>query len=296
MGGLVLELQQDALDTRVSVADLLRKTLVVAQKLKVPELREWVGWELNGYETDDSIPEYRHIGGVLKALNPLNGWIPVLLDDRIMEMVTRRKIGQPLPELEATIRSVGNTGMFHLPFAPSQQRLLMEMTGYDWQFALHLPEGSLVGIINGVRNAVLNWALQLEEQGVIGEGMTFTEKERQVAASLPPVVNYYGSVGKSQVMSNSPGSHQVMNERGLDRRAVLPLLAEIKRAQGALGLDDPQDAELTAEIATVEAQLASPRPKQTIMAESLATIRRILEGAATGAAGNLVSQLVGLLM
>lgn len=295
MAGLVLELQRDALDKSVAVSDLLRKALVVARKLKVPDFERWVRWELDGYEGSDDIPVYRHIGGELKAFNPYNGWIPVMLDDRVMEMVTKRRIGQPLPELEATLAGK-HSGQFHLSFAPSQQRVLMNHTGEDFQFALHISHGTLVGIVSGARNTVLSWALQLEEQGVIGEGMTFTETERKAAAALPHVVNYYGNVGQSQVMSHSPGSRQTIKNGGLDRDAVKQLMARIKKQQASLNLPEAEGAELSAEIATVEAQLTSPTPKPTIIADSLATIRRLLEGAAAGAAGNLLTELMRHLM
>jgi len=46
---LVLELQKEALDQRVSVSHLLRKALVVVRKLKLSEFQNWIEIELNGY-------------------------------------------------------------------------------------------------------------------------------------------------------------------------------------------------------------------------------------------------------
>lgn len=54
---------------------------------------------------------------------------------------------------------------------------------------------------------------------------------------------------------------------------------------GSLELDTAMTAELTAELATVEAQVSSSRPKRSILHESLSSIRAILESAAgSGAA------------
>ena len=49
-----------------------------------------------------------------------------------------------------------------------------------------------------VRNKILDWALLLEENGIVGEGMTFTEVEKQTAQSTQVINNYtnnfYGTV------------------------------------------------------------------------------------------------------
>ncbi|HIF5616173.1 TPA: hypothetical protein ACX3CR_004775, partial [Vibrio parahaemolyticus] len=62
--GLVLELQRDALNKTVSVADLLRKALVVSKKLQIIEMEAWICNELRGYENIEAIvPDYRKIRG-----------------------------------------------------------------------------------------------------------------------------------------------------------------------------------------------------------------------------------------
>lgn len=50
MGGIVLELQKEALDETISIESLLRKAYLVAKKLKLRDLEEWINQEQNGYE------------------------------------------------------------------------------------------------------------------------------------------------------------------------------------------------------------------------------------------------------
>ena len=50
MPAIVPELVTMASDPAVSAGDLLRRALVVAKRLAVPELVEWINAELNGYE------------------------------------------------------------------------------------------------------------------------------------------------------------------------------------------------------------------------------------------------------
>jgi hypothetical protein len=56
MTSLVEELQKDALNSSVSVLDLLRKALVVATKLNIDEFKEWIELELKGYSDKKRFP------------------------------------------------------------------------------------------------------------------------------------------------------------------------------------------------------------------------------------------------
>ena len=101
MSSLVQELQQDALNSSVSTLELLRKALVVATKLNIPEFEEWIEFELSGYSNGKNIPSYRYIVGPVKGWNPFNGWLPILGDDEeIMSQISKMPIQQSIAELE----------------------------------------------------------------------------------------------------------------------------------------------------------------------------------------------------
>ena len=72
MSSLVEELQRDALDSKINVSDLLRKSLVVATKLNLADFRKWVECELNGYGKDDGLPDYRLIRCQVQSTNPFD--------------------------------------------------------------------------------------------------------------------------------------------------------------------------------------------------------------------------------
>jgi len=61
---IVLELQRDAVDGATRVSDLLRKALVVARKLSIPEFEAWINQELSGYEQAQA-PAYRLMEGCI---------------------------------------------------------------------------------------------------------------------------------------------------------------------------------------------------------------------------------------
>lgn len=51
-----------------SVATLLRKCLILAHMLKNDRLKLWTEKELNGYDSEDEVPEYRKTAATAKGL------------------------------------------------------------------------------------------------------------------------------------------------------------------------------------------------------------------------------------
>ena len=58
-------------------------------------------------------------------------------------------------------------------------------------------------IISAVRNKILEWAILLEENGIVGEGLVFTSEERATAANSHIINNYtnnfYSSADNTQI-------------------------------------------------------------------------------------------------
>ena len=71
---------------------------------------------------------------------------------------------------------------------------------------------------------------------------------------------------------------------GETKETIDTLMQQLKIFLPEMPLKDVAKSELTAEIQTVESQIASPNPKAIILRESLHTIRGILEGVAGNAA------------
>ena len=130
--------------------------------------------------------------------------------------------------------------------------------------------------------------MRLENAGVRGDGMSFSTEERQKAKSvIYNVENYFEStVSHSQV--GTVNSTQQNFSSPLDIANLLRVIAELKAKVNNFGLTDSAKDELDPEMTTLEAQAASPRPKRTIITESLQSIRSILEQAAGTLAASAV--------
>lgn len=278
MSSLVEELQRDAYNQTSDVSNLLRKAYVVARKLKVKELEKWINLELNGYTAGDTeIPEYRKLSGVIKAWNPYHGWIPVLMDnDSMDELLTNRKTNQPITELEDMLQK---DELISMKFPSSLEARLSRFAGFETEFRLFIPKSQLKKIIETVVNIILNWSLQLEEDGIMGEGLSFSRQEKDTASDKGYTINFVnGSINNSQIQQNSNDSVQNMQSETLDTDKVVELIDLIKKNINQIELKDEEKENIKKSVACVESEIDKKNPKASIIKESFSSIRNILEG------------------
>ena len=220
MTSLVLELQKDALNSSNNLTDLLRKALVVAKKLGIKDFQDWINYELNGYDSDDKIPQYRVVSGQIKALNPYHGWIPCSIpDNNLACQLKERAIIQSIGALVSLLKN-NESGFLQAPFPPEDEHVLRSLFQVRFQIALHIDPSVLYGILDTVRNTVLEWSLKLEQEGILGKGMSFSEDEKEKALKNQNVrienfQGIFGNVSDSNVtqnleMSIKPGDYKIL--------------------------------------------------------------------------------------
>ena len=101
--GLIFDLEKRAIDTNVSVTELLRLAIVVANKLNIKDYVDWINYELNGYidVKEDMIPDYRYIDGVARYYNPYSGWCDIIwANQRQYDLLNRIPIREKIAVLE----------------------------------------------------------------------------------------------------------------------------------------------------------------------------------------------------
>lgn len=232
MGSLVLELQQEVLKPDCDILIALRKAHVIAIKLRLREFDAWIQSELNGYKTDnDNLPEYRQISGTLKAWNPYNGWIPVILPDVELEktLCTRRLSNSISDIIELCNDSEGQIGITYNADITKQLNLWSDGP-IETNYMLHIGKHSLKSIIDKVTNCLLEWTLTLEENSILGENMTFNAQETASAREIPQQINhYYGTVIQGDVTDSQivTGNNSTVN---YNKEAVLQTLEKIRES------------------------------------------------------------------
>lgn len=285
MPELVPELVNMASDPTVSTTDLLRRALVVARRLAVPEIVDWINFELTGYRSG-GIPEYRLLRGQLVAENPMRGPIPVVAPPEISDLIGQFPVGQSIPELVHLLRS--DTGIFHHFTGNIEQsliRMIRDGSGVAMRPALKFAAVQIEGIIETVRSRILDWALDLEGRGIVGEGMSFTPQEKQAVQEQH---YHFGNVSGSQIQISSSGSTQTLASPTVaDLEALRGLIEGLEAVLDRRAVQDDLADELRAELATLKAQVASPKPKWEIIKATGRTIKTVAEGAA----GNILGEL-----
>jgi hypothetical protein len=294
MTSVIIELQGESLNPNVRVSDLLRKALIVARKLRLSEFQEWIESELGGYKKET--PEYRMTKGQVRAFNPYHGWQLVFFSDpEEGERASRRANGQSVAELESLLEGDERKGALHMPFSQQiQQRISKSFdVGFETQVSLFVERTSIVRILDAVRNIVLNWALKLEEEGILGEELAFTENEKRVASHSPQSINnFYGPVQNPQIAQGNQQAIQMVSNFQFDPPCLSEFLKRLEEAIPDLALAEAKLSELESELTTLRAQLKSPNPKKNIIKEGLSSIRNILEGAGGGLASTFILELI----
>jgi chorismate mutase len=291
MPGLVEEIQRDALNPEVAVSTLLRKVKAAAVKLGLTPVIGWVENELNSYDIKD-IPKYRKLRGQPKALNPYHGWIPIIMrTDKENDILAKVDVRQSIASLEDLV-SKSTGGFVHFPYPASVIRQLNEHMDVEFgSMSNHLSTTQIHGIIDAVRNAALDWALELEKAGIIGEGFSFDSAEKtrahssSVTYNIASIASFNGVLGSS----NSVGTLTISNEQINSIRETVQKITEALPELEKAGVDRQA---LVKAIADIETEANSPKPDGGRLKSMLSSARDIL----VGAAGNLTAEgAIGML-
>ena len=232
MSSLVLDFQRDILDGKKSATELLRAAKLIAAKLGLDDITEWANCELNGYSDGQTVPEYRKMGGgELQVLNPYRGWMPA------GNLKQRFNNGQPISEIEVLCNSktvvIGLTRENHYRMTND-----MGMDISSWQQQISFSPVQLIGLINAVKDHLLNWAIQLEKRGIRGDNMSFNKHEQDSAKSqvfnIQNFTGVLGNVANSHVQIYDYSSvHQLLRQHNISqiaRNELENIMDELKSA------------------------------------------------------------------
>jgi hypothetical protein len=158
-------------DAKEPTANVLRKCLVLAYKLRNDTLKQWVEKELNGYDYREEMPAYRKSSGIARGLF-LGGFGAELRD-------------QPLPAsiLKAEHRHMANEIRLNQPIAAYEGGDLKTSAALPWpadfvalyqssfikgmtlnRAWMEIPPSMMVGLIDTVRTRILTFALEIQRE------------------------------------------------------------------------------------------------------------------------------------
>ncbi|QHC08059.1 hypothetical protein GRF56_11865 [Aeromonas veronii] len=293
MPALIPELIAMASDPAVTTSDLLRRALVAAHRLKLPEWIDWITHELQGYPEGVALPQYRRLQGEIVADIPMRGLTQVSFSSAHSASEWGFcNLDTPVEEIEGWLNEGDDVVM---TFAPEVEDALRKAIRPSCRPLRRFHLSMFKALIGAVRNKVLAWALKLEGEGILGEGLSFTAREQAQAQQLAPVTHIHieGGFHGGQLMAGSPRGQQqqtVTSEQKVEAlEALLPLLVQVI-AEGKL--QQTALADLRANHAALQALASSSVPNWSVIGVLAGSVQSILEGAGGGV---LAAQALGWL-
>ena len=159
--------------------------------------------------------------------------------------------------------------------------------GPPTHYALFTDRAALAHVIDAVRNAVLDWALKLEQAGIVGEELSFSETEKakahepNIVYQIDKIENFVGNLGPV----GAGASVSAVQTLAVPIEAIRGLCEQIKKYGGMVELPPEQRAALDRGVAELEVEIAKPSPEPSKMRSILGSVRASIEGAA----GNIIA-------
>jgi hypothetical protein len=170
----------DGASSDAPVAGLLRKVKVLASRMELGQLDDWVEHELNGYPSDAPLPNYRgpfpaevrgNFGGpfgtsIENGLLPTVGFPPEWRDGALFNVVFPQSIAEleELSAAEGPLREEWPANAVALTNSLAHQGKVTLYEGMGLQVAWKpISPGQIKGIVDRVRTRILDLALALEK-------------------------------------------------------------------------------------------------------------------------------------
>ncbi len=245
---LLDEIRSDLTNQSADLSNTLRKAKILASAIGLPEFTEWVDSELSGYKDRDKLPSYRvcpsvnlgYFSGPFQS-GAKNVILPTVnLPERIKEYAENLRFFDGVGALEAQAKKSSQVRW------PSEMVMLaresLKMTDGSLLIDAHKPvPGHIVpGIMDQVKNKLLDFILALDEYNVTAEDLSTRKVNTDVARNI---FNTYIYGNQNTVATGEQVTQQVTT---VEQGNVESLLNYLR----TLNVDDADLNELQHAIAT----------------------------------------------
>ena len=172
---LLDEIRSDLVHESASLSNTLRKAKILASAINLPEFRDWVEFELNGYKDRESVPDYRRVRPT--NLGTLSGpfgrmdknvRLPTFnLPEGVKDFAENYTFFEGVGELEA---QAARAPIYNLW---PQEFLILAREVPEWTGGMALvdavqpiPAHAILGILDQVKNKLLDFVLRLQENDI----------------------------------------------------------------------------------------------------------------------------------
>lgn len=266
MSSFIKDLQTEIMSPNCDIVNILRKAHFIASTLNLTDFDKWIMSELNGYPTPNDCPEYRILHCDLYAFNQFNGWMPTVFRNTELEnLISTTKMNNSISQIILMSEQEGDKLMSEIL---GELLLLLNecFNTSNTRFALFVSKTSIMDIIEKVKTTVLDWTIKLESEGILGENTTFSEQEKQVAATIPQTINNY--YGNTNIVSSPTENMQIVsgnnNEVSFSYEFAKNAVEEIEDSISAKDISDTDKEYALSIINNIKNQIDNKNKPSTI--------------------------------
>jgi hypothetical protein len=277
---LLAEIRSDAVNSKVALADLLRKCKVLAARLKNKEFADWVNHELSGYPRGTAVPPYRqlrtphsigHFSGPLGS-GAKNVPLPLLgLPLEIRDSLTNYWVLEPVKQLEEF--AANDTKGLALPWPADTVSYVATnhpmLEGLSLMAASrHLSPGTVSGVVDNIRSRILDFVLAIE-----AENPNAGEAPLNAAAPVAPATVSYvynttivggqaivGNSGEASIGSGNVAAGTATSGGPTEPAELLPLLKQL-REEAERTADEENRKDAVEIVDKMEKHASGPKAK-----------------------------------
>jgi len=186
----VLKLQDLATSVDIEVEELLLKGKLIASKLNLEDACDWFHNELNGYDLERPLPNYRikHALQVKSFDIALNRWIPVVVDN-FFEFLTPDYFYYTTENFKQSVSTLQHYAkrdddILYLDLKEHMADGLKPYLDHSYRISWAISPAIFSQMLTNIRSEVLDWALNLEKNNILGEGLWFSAEEKRDAQNV----------------------------------------------------------------------------------------------------------------
>lgn len=297
---LLRSIRDHVLDENEPLAGLLRKCLLLGAETGSISLRDWARLELNGYEADAALPEYRRVAGVPMTMDSMSGntWATgQTLTQAEMPPAARQYLSeflnltQPVEELArlAAEKSLHfkppalavAQGVWNRELGPFQQIVNLSYV---------MPGSAFAGILGQIRTKLVDMVADLTATTPLTE----LPRREDVDAAFKHRIGHIGDIYTTTVVEpagpTAIGSGATAST-GVSIDEVLRLLAAVQIAAGS----DTEGSEIRAAVSLLEQAVTSDKPDTAEVMKRAGALKAIAEKLGIAAVSSATSTAVSAL-
>lgn len=286
---------------KASISEILLKTQVLSSMVDIEDFSKWACYEQNGYPEPLKVPEYRKLGcNVTASLTipfhvgqtEMNVPVDAISNKGAREMLSKVYYDSAAVEAER-LAAASNEGRLRKPTPSMAHQFVQELfpTAHVEAVFQDLSPNSFATLIETVKSRILKFILGLNKEGVIQLKMIVPDSKETVNKIFYQTFN-------NSIVSNDGGvidaeNILLLNQDGLSEKDIHKLQTMFSRLN--VLMKDEIDPMLQEAAETLNKEICKPKPKKSVIKQTLAVIKGLAMGIASNEITTIVNAALGIL-